>query len=597
MIPFSSISEAAIKRNTISESFSRGKEYYRQGAVSSLVVRGQTLIAEVEGSELYDVQIEFNANTILEAECSCPYDWGGWCKHIVAALLKAKYDLESIEQRPSLESLLESQSREELLDLLIRLGKQDPALVVEIEEIIELRTRVPKKGKKAAIMDASASPINLTTFRKKIESAFAESDSPEALNSFLSEIRNAMLQGRSKEILPAMEQLTNSYLESHGYGGDFFEEYDDYGYWEDENIEALSDLWVELVLDADLSPEEREDWKGNVEYWNELLEWEDEPFWVLERALDEGWDTPAIVKALAGKYRPGELDCNPDAIYKDHQLNLISYLNVRVDILLRKGRIQEAENLASATGMFDLQAIIVTEKGQLQEALTIATERFRLAEEAFVFGKYLQSHGHLAEALTIGALGIKLQGPYNSLDSWFYPFALDQERNDLALASSLTLFKSEPHFGLYQRIEHLAGMDWPALRTDLLTDLQAVEPDYENIDDLINIFLYEKEIDHAITLISKQPSSDLTQKVMDHAVISRPDWVIAEGSRQAQELVSTVKVEAYQPAVDRLRAVRKAYYLKGQSAEWTSYIEQFLVEHKRKRRFMEIFNAMLKEKI
>lgn len=73
--------------------------------------------------------------------------------------------------------------------------------------------------------------------------------------------------------------------------------------------------------------------------------------------------------------------------------------------------------------------------------------------------------------------------------------------------------------------------------------------------------------------------------------------MIAEGSRQAQELVSKVKVEAYQPAVDRLRAVRKAYHLKSQDAEWASYIEQFLKEHKRKRSFMLLFNAMIKEKI
>lgn len=598
MNPFANISEASIKRNTSSDIFSRGKQYYRQGAVVSLTVRGQSLSAEVEGSELYQVEIEFNATSVLDVECSCPYDWGGWCKHIVAVLLKAKYDSESIETRPPLKTLLETQSREELIALLVRLGKQDPALVVEIEEWISLGSSAPQTSKKGPTMEKPALQSELSTFRKRVEATFADSASPEALEPFLGEIRSAMLQGRSKELLPLMDVLTSSYLEANQFSDEFYDQYDDfYDEREYENIDALTDLWVELLLDSDLSPKEREDWKGNIDYWNELTEWEEEPFWVLERVLDEGWNTPTIVDALAGKFPPGSLDSSPDAIYNDRQLDLISHVKIRIDILLRKGRVQEAENLASATGLFDLQAIIVAEKGHLPEALEIASERFGSADEAFTFGKYLQAHGHIAEALTIGKLGLGLEGPYNNLDSWLYGFALEEKRKDIALASSEVLFQAVPSFELYKRIETLAGSDWPTLKTELLAELQESKLGYNVLDDVIEIFLYEQEIDHAIELISKHPSSNMIQNVMDKAVSSRPDWVIAEGTRQAQELVSTVKVEAYLPAVDRLRAVRKAYHFQGQDAEWKRYVELFLKEHKRKRRFMELFQAMEKEKI
>jgi hypothetical protein len=51
------------------------------------VRNGRSLRAEVRGSRLYHVEIEVAEDGIL-AICSCPYDWGGYCKHIGAVLYK-----------------------------------------------------------------------------------------------------------------------------------------------------------------------------------------------------------------------------------------------------------------------------------------------------------------------------------------------------------------------------------------------------------------------------------------------------------------------------------------------------------------------------
>lgn len=56
-------------------------------AISSPVRSGQTLKAKVQGSRLYDVEVVVRPDTIL-AHCTCPYDWGGYCKHVGAVLLK-----------------------------------------------------------------------------------------------------------------------------------------------------------------------------------------------------------------------------------------------------------------------------------------------------------------------------------------------------------------------------------------------------------------------------------------------------------------------------------------------------------------------------
>ncbi|MCP5101587.1 MAG: hypothetical protein GY943_39085 [Chloroflexi bacterium] len=48
---------------------------------------GQSLFAKVGKSRMYQVEIEVDAGGI-HAVCSCPYNWGGYCKHIGALLLK-----------------------------------------------------------------------------------------------------------------------------------------------------------------------------------------------------------------------------------------------------------------------------------------------------------------------------------------------------------------------------------------------------------------------------------------------------------------------------------------------------------------------------
>jgi len=55
-----------------------------------------------EMSDPYQVRIIFDADGIREATCSCPYDWSGWCKHIVAMLLTYIHAPETMEERPSL---------------------------------------------------------------------------------------------------------------------------------------------------------------------------------------------------------------------------------------------------------------------------------------------------------------------------------------------------------------------------------------------------------------------------------------------------------------------------------------------------------------
>ena len=88
----------------------------------SLVQRGDALQAKVEGSEYqpYRVRVDFDKGGIISVFCTCPYDWGGWRKHIVAALLVCFHEPETIERRPEFKDLLADLNREQLQGLLLR---------------------------------------------------------------------------------------------------------------------------------------------------------------------------------------------------------------------------------------------------------------------------------------------------------------------------------------------------------------------------------------------------------------------------------------------------------------------------------------------
>ena len=79
-----SITEADLREVLKASSLRRARGYLTR--VKKAVRAGQTLSAEVKGSWNYQVEIEVGPDTI-SAHCSCPYDWGGYCKHICAVLL------------------------------------------------------------------------------------------------------------------------------------------------------------------------------------------------------------------------------------------------------------------------------------------------------------------------------------------------------------------------------------------------------------------------------------------------------------------------------------------------------------------------------
>jgi hypothetical protein len=69
------------------QSFQRGVNYHDEGRVRRLDIDGDSVDATVQGSRGYEVSVELDD---LRTRCTCPYDYAGDCKHIVAVLLAVR---------------------------------------------------------------------------------------------------------------------------------------------------------------------------------------------------------------------------------------------------------------------------------------------------------------------------------------------------------------------------------------------------------------------------------------------------------------------------------------------------------------------------
>ena len=126
------ITEAAIRSKVTGQSYDRGVDYYQSGTVESATLRGNQLFAAVQGSEWdpYQVGITFSGADFTAA-CTCPYDWGGYCKHVVATLLTVSDDNSPIPVvvKPPVSDLLDELDPDELRALVRVLVEAAPALL------------------------------------------------------------------------------------------------------------------------------------------------------------------------------------------------------------------------------------------------------------------------------------------------------------------------------------------------------------------------------------------------------------------------------------------------------------------------------------
>jgi uncharacterized Zn finger protein len=578
------ITKATIHSLASGQSYERGEDYYHMGAVDEIQKRGNLLMAEVEGSsyEPYQVTIELGEDQVISSHCTCPYDWGGACKHIVAVLLAYVHQPEQVTERPTLDALLADLDAPKLRELLVDLLASEPRLIGWVETKVAVQSAVPAAPAETAVTEATTvppPPIDPAPFRRQSKQILrspsgydyyaAAAGVAHQISQLLDQAEPYLEQGDGRNALLILEAVTEPYV-------DQWYEFDDSDGELGTVFAEIGSRFAEAILSADLSAQERQTWSKKLTAWQGEIDdyGVDVGFDVAIAAAEQGWDFPSLQRVLAGHITDQGAWEGETPWYADE------LAVARLNVLERQGRFTEYLYLAEAEGQTALYLTMLVKLDRIAEAVEYAMNYMAMTDEALILAQTLRSHDHPAEALKIAEHGLNLQGETLILARWLRDFATELFQLEVALKAARAAFARSFALEDYQAAQAIAGPEWSAVKAELLGQLADTGFAYGKID----IYLHEGLVDEAVKTIDKSSyyGYETLERVVEAAWQSHPDWVIRQCQKQAERIMDAGQSKYYHHAVRWVETARRAYLGADRAEEWRSYLENLINQHARK---------------
>jgi uncharacterized Zn finger protein len=593
MLPFPSLSEETVRQRATAASWQRGVNYFESGAVLNAVWREGTLTAQVEGSEIepYRVHVGFDEQgTIREAFCSCPYEGSGDCKHIIATLLVLIHRPEEVSVRPGLRTLLEGQSREQLLALLLFLAERHPHIAETIEDFVAPPT--VSAGESPAEIDLGRLQAQIKAAVREIgRNAYAAYEEAyeewplisEALNPAIEQAVSFLEQGKPRTALLVLEAATNAWIEGCGrLDPDFLE---DSAAMEETNLMDFAQIWTEALLSADLSARERRVWERKLETWMETMISGDVLAMPLT-AVRQGWDYPPLVAAMQGNF-------DQHGAWEDEAPDFADELaQVRLRILKARGRYEEAINLAEAEGQIPSYLQLLVEVGRSEQAVREACQMLQDPTEVLTLARTLLEHGEIDLSFEMAARGLTLGETHRraSLAEWLRDQAENHGRHDLARQAAWEALKAHPTMENYRWLKSHLGEAWETHRLQAL-EILAGRSSYAP-GEITEIYLLEQMYPQAMALVEQYPWSGKLEKVIQIVGDEFPDWAFTQCYRQAASIMDSGRSSHYDVAIAWLRQGRDILLRAGQAERWRAVLQELLYMHQRKYKLRPMLEAL-----
>jgi uncharacterized Zn finger protein len=593
------ITEAMVRQLARSQSYHRGKNYYEQGAVLDVTKRGETLRAEVEGSqyEPYQVTVELGDSGVANTECSCPYDHGGICKHRVAVLLTYLRDPETVTTHPPASELLADCDRDTLHDVLVDVLDDRPELAAEVEQ------RLAEEGAPATV-ESEAEPsgvrasLDPETARRRVRDLLdlsrpSGASDPRAdierrvddLSDLVDDAWTLVEAGDGDTALDVLEAIAEELL-----GEEWLHlSYDDSGAIF-ECLDELGAACTEAVLIADLSSDDREAWAVRLDAGaDELASYTREPpFRAAAAAADRGWDD-RFQRVLDSTEETPCLWEDDRPWYADDVA--AAYL----DVLERDDRTEEYLRLAKAAGQIEQYVTKLIELERVEDAVEYAVENLSTPDTAFTVAQTLRKRDRPDDAIRVARQGLSCDGPRKTeLAAWLREFADSRGDQDSAVQAAITAFEADPSLTAYQAAESVAGDSWPATREELLATLDRRRPERpSDARDHVDVFLYEDLLDEAISIANRFEHHSVVEPVVDAAIEDQPQWTIEACKAQAEPIIEEGQSDRYRHAVRWLEKAGEAARKAGTLDEWREYVETLRERHSRKYKLAPMLDDLL----
>ncbi len=191
----------------------RGQAYHQEGRVTALEqADAKAWTAEVEGTDLYYVHFKLDSEGDFSCTCTCPYDWGPVCKHVIAVLFAIEeaypeaFSGEAIQTPQSksdeVREILESMPHETLVDILVGLAEDDRAISLDI------RARFGEGAPdKAVYLRMAREALRLGQDRYGFIDYWGASRAYHGLDSLLSRAGTLLREGRSDRAVPIAQAV------------------------------------------------------------------------------------------------------------------------------------------------------------------------------------------------------------------------------------------------------------------------------------------------------------------------------------------------------------------------------------------------------
>ncbi len=461
------LTETDIRNWASSQSYDRGYRYYHSGAVFDVIRRGNVLTAKVEGSEYepYRVQqVTLTDGGVAETSCTCPFDWGGICKHIVAALLVWVHKQDEVEEKPALETLLAEVTAVQLRQVLLGVAAAGPEFAEAIEREL---TWLRKQPAASAEQATTAVPVDINAVRREIHKDFRLAgkgdpleygyydeyaaltvDADGILQPHLEKVTALLDAGGVDTAVTLISAIINTFIDGLTDLEDYIYEYN-----EDAFGDAALTLGValaEVLLCRDMPSEEQEEWLDQIADWEEALgELE-----IAQTAVEQGWTYPPLVAAMQGNITEKGAWEGEAPIYAD-ELAL-----ARLRILARQGRQQEYINLAAAEGQTKLSITMLAESGDVEKAAAEAKAYLVYPSEILAVASAMADEGGLSLALEVAEHGLALEPEMGKLElaRWTRDQASDFGNQTLAFQAAQVAFRQRTTLADYTAVHHLHRM-------------------------------------------------------------------------------------------------------------------------------------------
>ena len=564
--------------------------------MGSLLRRGNVIQGGVKGSEFspYYIHLHAGADVIAGATCTCPYDWGGWCKHIVAVLLKCIHEPEKIEERPPLEDLLAGLDRVQLQTLLLKLAERDLFSVDLIEKELSTLQDDSLRAVSGQVADSVSDRtlVDQESLRSRIRfilhslDHMPQSDAYWHVGGVVDELDEVVEQawsiirdGDGLGALDILEVLTDELMagwetldDSDGEVGGFF--YD------------VGQAWTEAILSADLTANERAGWGIRLTEWQQALDRYgiERAFAAAVAAIEQGWDYLPLQRVLQGEA------LEEYVLTDEAPISAENLITARLNVLERQGSEQEYLYLAKAGGQSELYIRMLVRLGRTREAVEFGLQNFLTTDEAMTLVRILRSQDEIEESMRVAEHGLTLSGAKAPLAIWLRDMARDAGELKRALAAAVIVLRSQPDLDSYLEAKDLAGERWPQYRAEILDHLRHLDSFW--VAGPVEILLHEGLVADAIAVVDRRGDDTLVARVVEAALESNPEWVIQTCRKRAERIMDGGKSERYDNAVKWLVKAQEAYRAAGRDEDWQSYLDDLLIHHRRKYRLVPMLKAL-----